>query len=142
MNCLPNISVALSLLALTAGVFLMYKVQKENLSILYKIAAWFIIILAIGNMACCGMRCNSGGCGEDRECRKNKMHDDERESRGLRVKEMNNCNIWMSGSCEENEECDENATCDKEKEDNCCDKEKEGECKMMKKDSVCIMKKK
>ena len=62
MNCSPNISIALSLLALTAGVWFLYKTQKENLGILYKVAAWFIIIATLLNMACCGMRCCMRAC--------------------------------------------------------------------------------
>lgn len=68
MNCLPNISIALSLLALTAGVWFLYKTQKENLSILYKVAAWAIIIITLLNMACCGMRCCMSACMMRQNC--------------------------------------------------------------------------
>lgn len=68
MNCSPNISIALSLLALTAGVWFLYKTQKENLGILYKVAAWFIIIVTALNMACCGMRCCMQACMMRQNC--------------------------------------------------------------------------
>ena len=68
MNCSPNISIALSLLALTAGVWFLYKTQKENLSILYKVTAWFIIIATLLNMACCGMRCCMQACMMRQQC--------------------------------------------------------------------------
>src|ERR1051326_4148085 len=69
MNCGPNISIALGLISFVAGVWFLYKVQKENLSILFKVAAWFVIIVALGNMLCCGVRCLHHGCGMERECR-------------------------------------------------------------------------
>lgn len=54
---MPNISIALSLIALASGIWLLYKTQKENLSILYKVVAWVIIVVALLNVICCGIRC-------------------------------------------------------------------------------------
>ncbi|MHB8261099.1 MAG: hypothetical protein ACYDCN_09115 [Bacteroidia bacterium] len=151
MNCSPNISIALTLLSLTAGVWFLYKTQKENLSILYKVAAWFVIIVAILNMACCGVRsmmhCGKGRgeCRMERgmrggECERGEGRCSNRQGCTMNFKE---CNITMDGSCKtECDEDDENckSACDKDDDDSkCCDKEKQ-ECKM-KKDSVVILKK-
>src|ERR1039457_2278780 len=104
MNCSPNISIALILLSLTAGVWFLHKTQKENLSILYKVAAWFVIIVALLNMACCGMRCMMH-CGNGRgECRMERgMRGGEYERGGEERCGMRrgNCDrIMRGGDCE------------------------------------------
>lgn len=67
MSCGPNISIAISLIALTTGVWFLYKTQKENLSVLFKVAAWAIIVGALLNIACCGLRCMKH-CGKMKRC--------------------------------------------------------------------------
>jgi hypothetical protein len=147
MNCSPNISIALTLLSLTAGVWFLYKTQKENLSILYKVAAWFVIIVALLNMACCGMRCmmhcgkGGGECKMERgggECEKGA------EKCGMRGGDYYNIhteNCWM-GDKECKTECDNDdencsTSCDKEGDDSKCgDKEKQ-ECKMKMGETKC-----
>jgi len=168
MNCSPNIVVALSLLSLIAGVWFLYKTQKENLSILYKIAAWAVIIITLGNMLCCGMRCMMH-CGKERnECREMnqcemgmgmgecgmmgqgmcRMHGMSRHM--MMCKEGDgDCEMGM-GSCGEGRgECKEGKGSCEEEEMECskkgekCKGDEKGECKMkMKKDSVVIIKKK
>ncbi len=164
MNCGPNISIALGLISLIAGVWFLYKVQKENLSILFKVAAWFVIIVALGNMLCCGMRCCMHGCGMERECRIEMMRGGECEmgmghcGMGMmgggmcRIGGMNQmcmmgggmncCGMCKGESCEKGGmKCEEDEECDEMKEGKCCDKDKK-ECEMkMKKDSVVIKKK-
>lgn len=68
MNCSPTIAIALMLLSFTAGMFLLYKTQKEGLSMLFKAAAWFIIVISLGSMACCTLRCVFHGCGSKGNC--------------------------------------------------------------------------
>lgn len=148
MNCSPNISIALCMLSLTAGVWFLHKVQKENLGILYKIAAWSVIIITILNMACCGMRCcMQRGCGGERECRE-RMYggecgrggcDEGRSYHGGWGRGMDCCCKDMCRrSCDEGEgECRRGGDCDDEGEGKCCEKEGEGQCK---KDTVDKMK--
>ena len=155
MNCLPNISIALSLISLTAGVWFLYKTQKENLSILFKIAAWFVIIVALLNMACCGLRCCMQGCKMKKEC-KMEMYGGgmgmnhcgmNMGNCGMMMNRgMNCCPMMANGNCKEGrDECKEGKEeCDEMMEGKCADMEK-GKCKdmeggkckmMMKKDSV------
>lgn len=72
MNCSPVIAIALLLLSLTAGMFLLYKTQKESLGILFKIAGWFIIVVSIACMVHCSIhcvfRCGKGNCGGMEQC--------------------------------------------------------------------------
>ncbi|MBI3501026.1 MAG: hypothetical protein HY063_04465 [Bacteroidetes bacterium] len=163
MNCLPNVSIALSLISLTAGVWFLYKTQKENLSILFKVAAWFVIIVALLNLACCGLRCCMYGCRMKKECRMEMMYG------GNCNMGMNNCGMGMGkgmcmmgggGMCGMNQmcpmmsgsggnccgmckggSCDKGGMkCDDDDDDNGCPEMKKGDgkcdMKMMKKDSV------
>lgn len=122
MNCSPNISIALSLLALTAGVWFLYKTQKENLSILYKVAAWFIIIVTSLNMACCGMRCMMQSCMMRQNCY-------GMEQCG---KNMNDCRMGGEGMCMKggmNKRvmiCDEDDKCEPGCEKACCMQDEKG----------------
>ncbi|GAB4448108.1 MAG: hypothetical protein OHK0036_03130 [Bacteroidia bacterium] len=68
MGCITSIAIALWLIALAAGVQLLYKVQKENLQWPFKVAGWLITIVALGGMLCCSLRCivnscHGGNCG-------------------------------------------------------------------------------
>jgi len=67
MNCLPNISIALLLLSLTAGMWLLYKTKKETLGTLFKVAGWFVVVVSLLAMLCCGLRCISQ-CKSKKEC--------------------------------------------------------------------------
>lgn len=57
MNCSPTISIALMLISLTAGMWLLYKTKKESLGTLFKLVGWFIVIVSLGCIICCGIRC-------------------------------------------------------------------------------------
>ena len=57
MICLPTIAIALLLLSLTAGTWLLYKTQKENLGTLFKVIAWFVLIVSFCSIICCGLHC-------------------------------------------------------------------------------------
>ncbi len=57
MNCMPYISSALLLLALTAGTFLLAKTKKDGLGLFYKIVSWTVIIVASLALLCCLGRC-------------------------------------------------------------------------------------
>jgi hypothetical protein len=57
MNSTITVSVGVTLLALAAGMFLLAKAAKDNLSLIYKIAAWFIIIAGILNLGCSALHC-------------------------------------------------------------------------------------
>ena len=69
MNCSPTIAIALLLLSLTGGMFLLYKTQKESLGGFFKVIAWLVIVVSLGSMVCCGLRCVMHGCMQREECR-------------------------------------------------------------------------
>lgn len=151
MNCSPNISIALSLLALTAGVWFLYKTQKENLSILYKVAAWFIIIVTALNMACCGMRCMMQSCMMRQNCygmeqcqmgmKDCRMGAAMCMKGGMKCDDDDECEMGSGKCCKEGKgKCEEEEGECKEGKMDCCKKGKE-KCEMeMKKDSVVIKK--
>jgi hypothetical protein len=68
MNCSPTIAIALMLLSFTAGMFLLYKTQKEALGLFFKLASWFIIVVSLGSIICCSIFCGSRGCGKRGGC--------------------------------------------------------------------------
>lgn len=164
MNCSPSIAIALLLLALTSGTLLLYKTQKENLSIFFKVIAWFVIVVSLCSMICCTMRCVMHGCMRGQECRE--MGNCERGmgmgecgmhgGMNKRIVIMNGegggeCEM-MKGCCKERMECGQGKEeCDEGKMD-CCKKGGAHECEMggekkcdmkmeMKKDTVVVKKK-
>ncbi|MEW6469840.1 MAG: hypothetical protein AB1458_13010 [Bacteroidota bacterium] len=72
-------AIALLLLTMTAGFFLLAQVQKDNLGRIYRYAAYFVIgfsFVAMIVAVCCGlcrMMCKRGGCGKDK-CHKEMMY--------------------------------------------------------------------
>lgn len=62
MGCITSMAIALWLIALAAGVMLLYKVQKENLQWPFRVGGWLITIVALGGMLCCSLRCMVGSC--------------------------------------------------------------------------------
>lgn len=160
MNCSPSIAIGLLLLALTAGTFLLYKIQKENLGIFFKIVAWFVIVVSLGCMLCCGMRCLFHGCRERSECGENRCEMQMKRcggGHGCSMRGGMNKRIMIinegeddcehDGKCckAESGECKEK--CEGGEEKKCCDKEKGGACveKMemnTKKDSLTVTVKK
>ncbi len=52
-----SITVPLTLLSLAAGIFLLAKTNRDALSLIYKIAAWFIIAASILNLGCSAIHC-------------------------------------------------------------------------------------
>ena len=154
MNCSPTICVALLLLSLSAGMWLLYKSQKENLGTFFKVVAWFVIVVSFCSMICCGLRCVMHGCMRGNECEKM-----ERCEMGA-----GECTMGMHGGmskrimiCEDDDKCEmgggkccgmckegkgeceegEGEKCKEGKMD-CC-KKGEKKCEM-KKDSVVIKK--
>jgi len=55
MASITLVIVGITLLALASGMFLLAKTSKDNLGLIYKIAAWFIIISSIINLGCAGL---------------------------------------------------------------------------------------
>lgn len=134
MGCVTSIAIALWLIALAAGVMLLYKVQKENLQWPFKVAGWFIVIIALGGMLCCSLRCVIKSChgnGCDRPPMMMYHHGmwkggcegyGDRCNRGKCERERSEC-------CNDDEECDE-------------EEEHEKEIKIVIKDSTDNVKKK
>lgn len=162
MNCSPTIAIALLLLSLTAGMFLLYKTQKENLNAFFKVVSWFIIIVSFCSMICCTLRCVLHGCRKGEECRE--MEGCERgmgmghggcnrHMMMFRSERGGECEMMEKGCCKEKMECGEGKEeCEEGKMD-CCKKGGEHECAMggekkcdmkdmkMEKDTVVVKKK-
>ena len=130
---------AMLLLALTGGMFLLAKSNKDNLGIFYKIVSWFVIVAAMLALVCCTLHCVMGNCAmKDEKCNKEMM-------------------MWRGGNCEDGkmEKCHEMKMCRDDDNDEteemgeagkakCCKPMGDGkDCPMkkeMKKDSVVIKK--
>ncbi len=102
MNCLPSISVALSLMAFLSGVWFLQKAKKEEMSSMFRVAAWFVIIGALLNMGCCGMRCMRHGCDERGGCERphggpGGKHCGWKEDGGNSYN-INSENCWINGN--------------------------------------------
>lgn len=130
MNCSPTIAIALLLLSLTAGMWLLYKTQKENLNGFFKFVAWLVIVASFIAMICCACCCAMRCCMKKQECREMQMRE---------------CGMGYGGmnKCKDDDACDPDSYREKK---GCCKEEKEGceeskeECKEMKveKDSVVV----
>lgn len=165
MNCSPTIAIALLLLSLTAGTVLLYKAQKENLGILFKIVAWFVIVVSFCSMVCCGMRCIFHCCMQKQECNRTEqceMNSGDCKMGGgecrmghrgmseriiiLKGEEEGECEMMGKGCCKDKMECKEGKEgceegkmeCDKKGGEHACAMGGEKKCDMkgMKKDSV------
>jgi len=140
------IPIALTLIAITAGMFLLAKTNKDNLGILFKIVAYFIIISGFLNLACSAMMCMMGFYGKHHFNGEMKMHNKwmkhnmelYHHNMGMG---MRNEGYWNSnGNCnEKNYGCDDG--CNREKSNRCytmggcCKTEKDScsdECRKMK----------
>src|ERR1051325_10953212 len=82
MNCSPGICIGLLLLALSSGMFLLNKTQKDNLGGFFRFVSWFIIVASFLGMIHCALRC----CMWHNECR-------EME----RCEGMGECSMGMHG---------------------------------------------
>ena len=158
MNCMPTVAIALLLLSLTGGMWLLYKTQKENLNAFFKVIAWLVIIVSLCSMICCGLRCCMRACMMKEECRMERMYGGDcgmgmnhgSMMRGCSMGQgMNQCPTNGGGccnmdcckmkggmQCEEDDDDDDDGACDMKKDD--------GKCPMkmgVKKDSVVIKKK-
>jgi hypothetical protein len=150
MNCSPTIGIALMLLSLTAGMFLLYKTKKESLGTFFKIVSWFVIVVSLGSMICCTMRCvfhgcNKGGCermeqcgpGGSEECGEGEKcgmgHHGGMNKRVMIFKGEGGeceveCEMEGKGCCKDKMECSEGKEgCEGEKRD-CCKKGGAHEC--------------
>ena len=160
MNCMPTVAIALLLLSLTGGMWLLYKTQKENLNAFFKVIAWLVIVVSLGSMICCGLRCCMRSCMMKEECRMERMNGEDcgmgMNQCGMMKscsmgKGMNQCHPMMNsgGGCcnmdcckmKGGMQCEE----DDDDDDGACDiKKDDGKCPMkmsMKKDSVVVKKK-
>ncbi|MFI5164175.1 MAG: hypothetical protein ACHQHP_02890 [Bacteroidia bacterium] len=151
MNCTHIIAAPLLLLSLTAGMWLLYKTQKENLSTFFKVVAWFVVISSICTMLCCAMCCAMRCCMMRQECRQSERCEGMGGEcgRGMWMGHggMNKRIIIMRGG--DDDECEMEGKCCRggkeeceEGKEKCCDKDKKCDMKMdMKKDSVVVKKK-
>ncbi len=111
------IAVALLLLTLTAGMFLLAKSKKDNLGLFYKITSWLVIVLSTLCLICCLFRCTMGECRKGygkAQCHEKMM--------------MSSCN---NDGCDEMMNCKMHKKC-KTKRKNSCKKE----CKADQKEEI------
>ncbi len=144
MNCSLSICISLFLLSFSAGMWLLYKTQKENLGMIFKLAAWFIIVMSLGSMVCCGIHSmkqhcmKEGQCEEKQECAMGKGD--------CKMGGMGDCKMGMGKGmgecsmghgrggckiiiCTGDDECEMSRGCDMEGHDKCEGEGGEGECK-------------
>ncbi|MBI4945098.1 MAG: hypothetical protein HY840_01705 [Bacteroidetes bacterium] len=159
MNCQTTIAIALLLLSLTAGAWLLYKTQKESLGTLFKVIAWFVIAMSLGSMICCGIRSIMNSCKEKQECNMTEQCEMRGEGEcsfghgGMGMMRSHRMMMYgghegcgmMKECCQEKMECNEGKEeCEGEKMD-CSKMGGEKKCDMkgmgMKKDSVVVKKK-
>lgn len=133
MGCVTSIAIALWLIAFAAGIMLLYKVQKENLQWPFKVAGWIIVIVALGGMLCCSLRCICNSCNGG-QCGRPPMM-------------MYHHGMYKGGCCGDDENCS-GGRCEKSKSA-CCDEEEcdgeedeENVQVIIKTDSVSTVKKK
>lgn len=133
------ICIAVLLIALTAGMFLLAKTKKDNLGIFYSVASWFVIVVSLGCLLCCGIRSVVSGChggsrcekeiminkgGDGMQCHK-KMGDHHKM---MRMEMRGNCCDMKEGCMNKEEmDCCMNKGGDMKMED-CCKKKKEMKC--------------
>lgn len=140
MNCLPTIAIALLLLSLTGGMFLLYKTQKEALGIFFKIISWLIILVSIGAMICCSICCvcRQQCKMEEGECGPGYNNECVTESRSVMIKGEEECDYEKEeGCCKAKMNCEEEVSYCKKGAANEYDLE---EKKEIKKDTIVIKK--
>ncbi len=114
MGCITSIAIALWLMAFAAGTLLLYKVQKENLQWPFRVAGWFIIIIALGGMLCCSLRCVNGHC-DTNSCNRPPMMTPYHFPHGHQ---------WKTEHCHEEKTCAcHSCTCNEDAD--CCEEEEE-----------------
>lgn len=149
MNCSPTIAIALLLLSLTGGMFLLYKSQKENLSAFFKVMAWLVIVASLGSLICCGIRCCVRGCIRGEECREMERCEGMRGcgmGEGMMGHGMNKrviictdgdeeCSMKGENGCKEGMDAECKEKCESGEKKDCC-KKGDDKCK---KDSVKVV---
>jgi hypothetical protein len=140
------VCIATLLLSLTAGMFLLAKTKKDSLGTFHSVISWFVIVLSLGCLLCCGMRAVMHGCCGMREEREIMMNGGEEGMQMCRPgmggpHRMMRMEMRGGNCCGMNKECIENEMM----EDACMQKEGEmkmGECCKKKmhceKDSVIV----
>ncbi len=75
-----HLSIAFSLLALVAGMYLLAKTRSENLGKLFSFISWLVVIVAGINLVCqlawggCMLACHTGICTPSEHCMPGMMH--------------------------------------------------------------------
>ena len=128
------VAIALSILALAAGVYLLTYVKQFSLGGLYRNLSWLVILLALGFIACgvargvMHMRCASH-CESSAKCTYKDGTACPYTKDGKCMKDMSDCPMNGHGECSMNKDC-----CAAKME--CCRKDAEGAqsdcCKKMK----------
>ena len=151
------IATALSLLAITAGMFLLAKTKKEELGNLFKYASYFIITASFLCLICIGARGMRHCCmGGNEQCRMEQKGGRMHSGCPSMMEQKEECNnMMMRMECHErmmkNCCCSKEGMCSEEAEENeergmgkCCKKKKEKCCAMekekMEMDSVVVKK--
>ncbi len=141
------LSLSVTLLVIIASVHLLAKVRNENLGILSKLLAYFVLLTAVLVLACqlfrgvdkmerggkkCKKECKMmmGEEGEHHMMMKKFRHGDGKESGCImKMREECTCPMGENGKCKEGKDC---------KMECCNDSLAKGECKMHKEVEVII----
>jgi hypothetical protein len=68
------ISIAVLLLSLTAGTFLLYKTKTEDLGVFFKVVSWFVIVFSMLLIFCCSVCCIAQrACRMENNCNQGEM---------------------------------------------------------------------
>ncbi len=160
---MAGIGIALLLMALTGGMFLLAKTNKDNLGAFYRVVAWAVIVISMLCMLCCACCCmmrrhcmmNGGGCGNEmmmqrgcemeENCGGGKCVSPIQKQMMIRMQcQGMEQGCRMHSSCEKEMGCEGEAAgeCCKGKKEDCCKMKGEGACidKVEKKDSVVVKK--
>jgi hypothetical protein len=141
------LSIAFTLLAAVAGMYLLAKTKAEALGKFFKFISWCVIIVAGISLLCqlgwiaCRMVCCTGICPPSENCMPDMMIQKHSQMNGMHGE----CSMHQ-GCCEMpdcrsgREECSSSRCCDEMKESHgkCCDEMREGEdgCDHGKKDHM------
>ncbi len=129
------LSIAFTLLALVAGMYLLAKTKAESLGKLFKFISWCVLIVAGLSLLCqlgrgaCRMACRTGICTPSENCMPEMMIEKHVHMNGMKG------DCGMHSGCHEmpacrtgGEECCSGKQCDEMKESHgkCCDEMEEG----------------
>jgi len=146
---MTGICISAMLLSLTAGMFLLAKTNKDNLSAFFKVISWAVIVISMLGIVCCSICCVMGRCHQDngcndgrQECGSNEGCEEGMPGMHKRMMIMKMKHGYNMEQCKEMQGCEEGQMeCEggEGMSEDCCKGEKMDCCKMKAgKDAACI----